>query len=176
MFCCLFSTKRMKLAHLRQDVQAILRHVCPTPKTCVIKFDCVKWMVSMQHHYHLDDQGCGCKKGEIFLKHGKFCKLSKCSHFCPVPDLLISTFVIGLFFVLVFSFLSDPSPIIALPCHSFPQSLCPLVEFCSESCWYCWYLSPPPQPAVVYFFQAGALFWPILIILLRIYALFGVLL
>ena len=48
---------------------------------------------------------------------------------------------------------------------------------------YSLYLSLPPLPAVVYFFQAGALFFtenskfrPILAILLRIYALFGVIL
>ena len=59
-------------------------------------------------------------------------------------------------------------------------------KFCRHSPIHSWYLSQPPQAAVVYFFQSGAFFWTenakfwtildYYAILLRIYALFGVLL
>ena len=58
-------------------------------------------------------------------------------------------------------------------------------KFCRHSPIHSWYLSKPPQAAVVYFFQSGAFFWTenakfwtildYYAILLRIYALFGVL-
>ena len=35
-FAVCLAQREMKVAHTRQDVQAILRPVCPTPKTSVI--------------------------------------------------------------------------------------------------------------------------------------------